>query len=114
MRRMLIAALAVVTTTTQAKADWYLGHYGADTCVPFADIPDEFNGPRLYYGAGIYRTPADLVALARAWKQTPYVVTEDDGKPLPPGMALLTVAGRSIPMFGDLGLCRRVMQIWER
>ena len=57
-----VAALGMLCTTTAhgEPTHWYIGHMGADACVPLADIGSHME--RMYYGTGAgFRTPEDLL-----------------------------------------------------
>jgi hypothetical protein len=60
-----VAVLLIgLTTLPAAAADrWYMGHLGAETCVPLDNIGD-YGRTRLYYGTGIWHTPADFAQVA--------------------------------------------------
>jgi hypothetical protein len=56
-----VSAIVVLATTicsSRAEARWYIGHLGAEICVPLSDVGD--NMERLYYGSGQMRTPEDF------------------------------------------------------
>ncbi len=57
-----VAAQAPAASSQEpAGLTWYVGHMGAETCVPLSDVGNGRNGPiRLYYGGGSMRTPEDF------------------------------------------------------
>lgn len=69
-----VALLALLALFSLARADdlWYMGHMGAEPCVPLRDITSDFR--RVHYGAGDMRVPEDI---AKGFQRMGAVVVSD-------------------------------------
>jgi hypothetical protein len=72
VRIFAFVAIAVLFSSAHADDLWYMGHVGAEPCVPLQDIASDFS--RVYYGAGVMRVPEDI---ANAFRRMGAVVVND-------------------------------------
>lgn len=72
--KSIFAAIALLALFSSARADdlWYMGHMGAEPCVPLNDITSNFR--RVHYGAGDMRVPEDI---AQAFQRMGAVVAKE-------------------------------------
>lgn len=56
--------LALASVPAQAADQYFVGHMGAETCVPLNDVTSDFR--RVYYGGGDLHTPGDYEAGLRS------------------------------------------------
>lgn len=108
---LLLAATVLPPPAAAAETTWYVGHVGADTCVPLADLDPANPGQRLYYGGGPLRDPAAFVELLAGG-----------------GVSLVAVSGSTddvriyrdvgndvdFAFFADLDTCRVLMATLRR
>jgi hypothetical protein len=113
--KYVLGLIALLLAAPVAKAEgWYMGHIGADTCVP-AEVVDGPNGQRSSYKGGSYHTPEDIKqVLTKAGAR----VEEDYSNYLPPGAIgfKLIVGDKSaiVLMFNDKAKCQDFMAKTER
>ena len=72
--KSIFAAVVLLALSSLARADdlWYMGHMGAEPCVPLRDITSDFK--RVHYGAGDMRVPEDI---AKAFQRMGAVVVNE-------------------------------------
>ena len=114
MKTLLLTAtiLGSLAGTAIAKTPvWYVAHLGPDSCVPLADVGEDFQ--RIYYGGGTMRTPDDYVqsmhGLGITMTQAP---TEIDGMIL--YHAQSNASKTDLLLFNNRDLCTSVMSYLER
>jgi hypothetical protein len=94
--------------TPPAPADWYMAHFGAETCVPLSDIGT--NGQRVHYGAGAMHTPEDYVQMmvSLSTQMQPFDVHFDGARAYHetgPGV------DNHVLMFEDREVCKAAMAL---
>jgi len=109
MKRVALVALALFAPVS-GHASWYVGHLGAELCVPLDDLGPQ--AERLYQGTGSMHTPEDYErTLGSVFPSVTRLRT-------PYGMAAWNVrasdGGKSIALlFDDRERCDRVMEPFE-
>jgi hypothetical protein len=109
MKRFALAVL-VLFAPASGHASWYVGHLGAERCVPLDNVGPQ--AERLYYGAGPMHTPEGYERTLRS------VFPSVTQLRTPQGMVAWNVGAsggeKSIALlFDDRGLCERLMEAFS-
>jgi hypothetical protein len=117
LKTLTVAAAALMLTAvyspTTSQARWYMGHSGAEICVPVDDL-DVKSGKRLYYGAGPFKTPEDI---AHWFHSGGFRMTRQPG--FPEAITAYKTSGPGVRetmflFFEDKTLCQTIMENLEK